>query len=70
MQSLSSSICSYDHGISLSIMTAEYLLKISNLYLHDNIGIPQKIARAFFGNLMELCSFSSEKKDEAGGNAN
>jgi hypothetical protein len=50
MQYLSNSICSYDHGISLFI-------KISNLYPHDNVGIPQKIAGAIFGNLLELCSF-------------
>ncbi len=46
-------------------MTAEYLLKICNLYLHDNIEIPQNIAGAFFqfGHPVELCSFSSEKRE-------
>ena len=63
MQSLSGSRCSYDHGISLSIMTAEYLLKISNLYLHDNVGIPQKIAGRFLEILWSSAVFSSEKKD-------
>ena len=56
MQYLSSSICSYDHGISLFI-------KISNLYLHDNVGIPQKIAGHFLEILWSSAVFSSEKKD-------
>ncbi len=52
MQSLASSICNYNHGIPLSILTAEYLLKT-----------PITWRGHFFGHPVEPHSFSYEKRE-------